>query len=93
MKEEYNSALAVLDETDRLPDLTSVERANSLYMQFAALNQLERDAEAAAKLEAALAIIPDNADWWEYLASTYSRLNRRTDAIRAMERAQQLRSE
>ena len=62
MKEEYNSALAVLDETDRLPDLTSVERANSLYMQFAALNQLERDAEAAAKLEAALAIIPDNAD-------------------------------
>lgn len=93
MKEEYNSALAILDETDRLPDLTSVERANSLYMQFAALNQLERDAEAAAKLEAALAIIPDNADWWEYLASTYSRLNRRTDAIRAMERAQQLRSE
>jgi len=93
MKEEYNSALAVLDETDRLPDLTSVERANSLYMQFAALNQLDMDAEAAAKLEAALAIIPDNADWWEYLASTYSRLNRRTDAIRAMERAQQLRSE
>ena len=93
MKEEYNSALTVLDETDRLPDLTSVERANSLYMQFAALNQLERDAEAAAKLEAALAITPDNADWWEYLASTYSRLNRRTDAIRAMERAQQLRSE
>lgn len=93
MQEEYDSALTVLEEAAGLPDLTDTEKANSLYMQFAALNQLERDAEAAAKLEAALEITPDNAEWWEYLASTYSRLNRRTDAIEAMERAQQLRGE
>lgn len=93
MQEEYDSAMAVLDEAAGLPDLTDEERANTLYMKFAALNQLERDTEAAAALEAALAINPGNADWWEYLASTYSRLNRRGDAIEAMEHAQQIRGE
>ncbi len=93
MQEEYDSAMTVLDEAAGLPDLTDEERANTLYMKFAALNQLERDEEAASALEAALEINPDNADWWEYLASTYSRLNRRSDAIEAMEHAQQLRGE
>ncbi len=93
MMENYDAALAILDEASTMSDLTDTERANTLYMKFAALNQLERDTEAAAALEAALVITPDNADWWEYLASTYSRLNRRNDAIEAMENAQRLRSE
>ncbi len=93
MLEDYEEAMDILEEAVMLGDLTDTERANAWYMEFAALTQMERDSEAASALERALGIMPDNADWWEYLASTYSRLNRRADAIEAMERALELRGE
>lgn len=92
MTEQYEEALSILDTVISLPDLTAAELGNAWYMKFADLTQLERDAEAADALERALELVPENADWWEYLASTYSRLNRRNDAIRAMEQAQMLRN-
>jgi len=92
MKQDYQSALPLLDALVALPDLTSEELANGWYMKFADLTQLERDAEAAVALEKALEYTPDNAEWWEYLASTYSRLGRRNDAIQAMQHAEMLRN-
>lgn len=93
MLEQFEPALQTLESALMLGDLSGDERANTLYMKFAALNQLERDSEAAGALEAALELRPDNAEWWEYLASTYVRLNRRADAIEAMEKAEALRGQ
>jgi len=92
MSENYAAALSTLDETLLIEDLNEEQLANTWYMKFAALTKLERDTEAATALETALEITPDNPDWWEFLASTYSRLGRRNDAIDAMENAERLRS-
>jgi tetratricopeptide (TPR) repeat protein len=91
MLEDYEQAITVLDRAVMISSLDADQAGNAWYMKFAALTKLERDTEAAASLERALEFIPDNPDWWEYLASTYSRLGRRNDAIEAMEHAQQIR--
>lgn len=92
MMEDYENALAVLETAVTLPGLAPDEMGNLYYMRFAALTKMERDVEAADALEMAIEFVPGNPEWWEYLASTYSRLGRRNDAIEAMETAQEIRN-
>lgn len=92
MMEDYENALAVLGTAVALPGLAPDEMGNLYYMKFAALTKMERDADAADALEMAIEFVPGNPEWWEYLASTYSRLGRRNDAIEAMETAQEIRN-
>jgi tetratricopeptide (TPR) repeat protein len=88
--EDYSEALSILDSVVMIEGLTPAELANAYYTRYACFNRLELDSEAAEALETALDFNPDNADYWRYLASTYSRLGRRNDAIEAMERAEEL---
>lgn len=91
MMEKYDEAQIMLDDVLRITSLTSEEIANTYYMKFACYSRTEDDSDAATALETALEYDPDNADYWEYLASTYSRLGRRNDAVNAMEKAESLR--
>ncbi|MCD4775330.1 MAG: tetratricopeptide repeat protein [Candidatus Aegiribacteria sp.] len=91
--ENYDEALSILDSIMIMDGLTPDQLANAYYTRYACCNRKELDSEAAEALETALEYQPDNANYWRYLASTYSRLNRRNDAIDAMERANQLDSE
>ncbi|MBD3369524.1 tetratricopeptide repeat protein [Candidatus Fermentibacteria bacterium] len=91
MVDRYQDALDMLDRALAVRGLTPQQKAEGYYMRFASYNRLEMDEEAANALETALEFDPDNADYWEYLASTYSRLGRRRDAINAMNKAEELR--
>ncbi len=84
---DYQAALDNLEEVFRIRGLSNEELAKAYYMKYACYNRLEQDADAAEAMETALEYQPDNADYWRYLASTYSRLGRRNDAIAAMEKA------
>ncbi|OPL18994.1 MAG: hypothetical protein AVO35_03450 [Candidatus Aegiribacteria sp. MLS_C] len=88
--ENYHEALADLEAVLMIDGLGPDELANTYYTTYACYNRLEMDEEAAESLETALQFDPDNADYWRYLASTYSRLGRRNEAIEAMERAEEL---
>lgn len=88
--ENYDEALSILDSIMIMEGLTPDQLANAYYTRYACYNRKELDSEAAEALETALEYQPDNANYWRYLASTYSRLNRRNDAIDAMEKANQL---
>jgi tetratricopeptide (TPR) repeat protein len=88
--EQYQDALDLLDSVLMIEGLSPDELANAYYTQYACYNRLEMDEEAAGALETALEFQPDNANYWRYLASTYSRLGRRNDAIEALERAEEL---
>ena len=88
--ENYENSLSELDAVLLIDNLTPDELGTAYYTRYACFNRMEMDEEAAAALETALQFIPDNANWWRYLASTYSRLNRRSDAIEAMEMAEEL---
>jgi len=88
--EDYDEALSILDSVVMMEGLSPDEISNAYYTRYACFNRLEQDSEAAEALETALDFTPDNADYWRYLASTYSRLGRRNDAIEAMERAEEL---
>lgn len=88
--EEYDESLVLLDTAVELEGLTPDDFANAYQMKFACYSRMEMDPEAAVALETALQFQPDNARYWELLASTYSRLGRRNDAIEAMQRAEDL---
>ncbi|MCD4701192.1 MAG: tetratricopeptide repeat protein [Candidatus Aegiribacteria sp.] len=88
--ENYDEALSILDSVILIEGLTPDELANAYYTIYACYNRKEMDSEAAEALETALEFNPNNADYWRYLASTYSRLGRRNAAISAMERAEEL---
>lgn len=89
--ESYDEALTMLDHALLIEGLTPNELANAYYIKFACFSRKEMDIEAAEALEMSLEFQPDNARYWELLASTYSRLGRRNDAIAAMEKAEELR--
>jgi len=91
--ERYQDALSELEAVLMIEGLDPEELANAYYTQYACYNRLEMDEEAAESLETALQFQPDNANYWRYLASTYSRLGRRNEAIEAMERAEELESQ
>ncbi|MBN1434157.1 hypothetical protein JW921_05310, partial [Candidatus Fermentibacterales bacterium] len=67
--------------------------ANTYYMKFACYVRMERDEEALEAILDAIEQDPDNADYYEFLASAYSNLNRRGEAVEAMEMAERLRSQ
>jgi superkiller protein 3 len=87
--ERYEDALEKLQEAVTITGITPDQLAQGYFMQYAAYTRLENDEAAAQALETALQYDPENAQYWEYLASTYSRLGRRSDAIEAMEKAEQ----
>ncbi len=88
--ENYDESLSILDSVIMIEGLTPDELANAYYTRYACFNRKELDSEAAEALETALDFDPDNANYWRYLASTYSRLGRRNDAINAMQKAEDL---
>jgi len=88
--ENYDESLLILDSVILIEGLTPDELANAYYTRYACFNRKEMDSEAAEALETALDFDPDNANYWRYLASTYSRLGRRNDAINAMQKAEDL---
>jgi tetratricopeptide (TPR) repeat protein len=90
--EKYEESLDYLNEIVSMTGVTSENLAYAHYMRFACHLRLEEDETAASALETALEYQPDNADYWEYLASTYSRLGRRTEAVNAMQRAEDIRN-
>lgn len=91
--ENYDEALSILDSVTLIEGLTPDELANAYYIRYACYNRKELDSEAAEAMETAIEYQPDNANYWRYLASTYSRLGRRNDAINAMEMANNLDTE
>jgi tetratricopeptide (TPR) repeat protein len=86
--ENYDEALSMLDSAIMIEGLSNDAMGNAYYIKFACYSRKEMDEEAAEALETALEFQPDNARYWELLASTYSRLGRRNDAINAMQQAQ-----
>ncbi len=88
--EEYEEALSILGSVVLIEGLNPEELANAYYTEYACFNRMEMDSEAAEALETALEFQPDNANYWRYLASTYSRLGRRNEAISALEKAESL---
>ncbi|MCK4806742.1 MAG: tetratricopeptide repeat protein [Candidatus Aegiribacteria sp.] len=90
--ENYDEALSILDSVVMIEGLTPDELSNAYYTRYACYNRKEMDSEAAEALETALEFQPDNANYWRYLASTYSRLGRRNAAINAMQKAEDLDS-
>jgi len=89
--ENYEEALNYLDDIVILDGVAGDQLAYTHYMRFACYIRLEEDQDAAVALETALDFDPDNAEYWEFLASTYSRLGRRSDALEAMQKATDLR--
>ncbi|NOQ23388.1 MAG: tetratricopeptide repeat protein [Candidatus Aegiribacteria sp.] len=90
--ENYDESLSILDSVVMIEGLTPDELANAYYTRYACFNRKELDSEAVEALETALDFDPGNANYWRYLASTYSRLGRRNDAINAMQKAEDLDS-
>ena len=91
--ENYDESLSILDSVIMIEGLTPDQLSNAYYTRYACFNRKELDSEAAEALETALDFDPDNANYWRYLASTYSRLGRRNDAINAMQNAEDLDSQ
>ena len=89
--ENYEEALNYLGDIVILDGVRIDQLAYTHYMRFACYIRLEKDQDAAEALETALDFDPDNAEYWEFLASTYSRLGRRSDALEAMQKATDLR--
>jgi len=88
--EDYQESLDMLDLALGIEGLSPDDLASAYQMEFACYSRMEMDEEAAVALETALQFQPDNARYWELLASTYSRLGRRQDAIDAMQRSEDL---
>ena len=87
--QRYEDSLDKLRQAVSISGVTPDQLAQGYFMQYAAYTRLEDDEAAAEALEVALQYDPENPQYWEYLASTYSRLGRRNDAIEAMEKAEQ----
>lgn len=89
--EQYNESLEVMEQLTVMDGLTADEYANAWYMIYANYIRLEEDNDALQALLTAIEYDSDNADYYEYLAQTYSTLGRNNQAIEAMQKAQSLR--
>lgn len=89
--ERYEQSLAVLNQAIALTGLAPEEMGNLYYMIFVNNSRMERDQVSLEALLTAIQYDPENAMYYDYLASTYSRLGRRQLAIEAMEKAEELR--
>ena len=91
--ENYDASVEVMTRLTEEEGLTAEEYANAWYMLYANYIRLERDNDALQAILAAIQYDGDNADYYEFLAQTYSTLGRNTQAMQAMEKAQSLRSQ
>ncbi len=89
--ENYNESLEVMGQLTTMDGLTNEEYANAWYMMYANYIRLEDDNDALQAMLTAIQYDGDNADYYEYLAQTYSTLGRNNQAMEAMEKAQSLR--
>ncbi len=89
--EQYNESLEVMEQLTVMDGLTADEYANAWYMMYANYIRLEEDTDALQAMLTAIEYDTDNADYYEYLAQTYSTLGRNNQAIEAMQKAQSLR--
>lgn len=89
--EQYNESIEVMEHLTEMDDLTNDEYANAWYMVYANYIRLEEDTDALQAILTAIQYDGDNADYYEYLAQTYSTLGRNSQAMEAMEKAQSLR--
>jgi len=89
--EQYNESLSVMEQLTVMDELTNDEYANAWYMMYANYIRLEEDSDALQALLNAIEYDGDNADYYEYLAQTYSTLGRNSQAMEAMAKAQSLR--
>ena len=89
--EKYNESLEVMEQLTVMDGLGSDEYANAWYMIYANYIRLEKDTDALQAMLSAIEYDPDNADYYELLAQTYSTLGRNNQAMEAMAKAQSLR--
>ena len=89
--EQYDESLFVMEQLTVMDELTNDEYANAWYMMYANYIRLEEDSDALQALLNAIEYDGDNADYYEYLAQTYSTLGRNSQAMEAMAKAQSLR--
>ncbi|HOP26355.1 MAG TPA: tetratricopeptide repeat protein [Candidatus Sabulitectum sp.] len=91
--ENYDESLDIMTQLTQMDGLTAEEYANAWYMMYANYIRLERDNDALQAIQAAIQYDGDNADYYEFLAQTYSTLGRNAQAMEAMEKAQSLRNQ
>ena len=91
--ENYDESVNVMTRLTEEEGLTAEEYANAWYMLYANYIRMERDNDALQAILAAIQYDGENADYYEYLAQTYSTLGRNAQAMQAMEKAQSLRSQ
>lgn len=91
--EDYNQSISVMNQLTEKEGLPAEEYANAWYMLYANYIRLERDNDALQAILTAIQYDGDNADYYEYLAQTYSTLGRNSQAMEAMAKAQSLRSQ
>ncbi len=89
--ENYSESIEVMEQLTVMDDLTNDEYANAWYMLYANYIRLEEDNDALQAMLTAIQYDGDNADYYEYLAQTYSTLGRNNQAMEAMEKSQSLR--
>jgi len=89
--ENYQASIEVMSQLTQTDGLTAAEYANSWYMLYANYIRLERDNDALQAILTAIQYDGENADYYEYLAQTYSTLGRNSQAMEAMQKAQSLR--
>ncbi len=89
--ENYDESIAVMSQLTDKQGLTAEEYANAWYMLYANYIRLEEDQMALQAILAAIEYDGENADYYEYLAQTYSTLGRNQQAMEAMQKAESLR--
>ncbi len=87
-KPDLAMAQRSLDQIDVGLRLTNRPRDVFYILKLVALQQLERNAEAAELLEVLLKMKPDNSNYWQQLAAIYLGLSQELRAIVTIERAQ-----
>jgi len=89
--ENYDESLAVMTQLTETEGLTNEQYANAWYMVYANYIRLEQDNDALQAILNAIQYDGNNADYYEYLAQTYSTLGRNSQAMEAMAKSQSLR--
>jgi len=89
--ENYDESLVVMSRLTETEGLTNEQYANAWYMVYANYIRLEQDNGALQAIQSAIQYDGSNADYYEYLAQTYSTLGRNSQAMEAMAKSQSLR--
>jgi tetratricopeptide (TPR) repeat protein len=87
-KPDLEMAKRSIEQIDIGLKLTTRPRDSFYVLKLIAMQQLDRNAEAAELLELLLKMKPDNSNYWQQLASIYLSLQQELRAIVTIERAQ-----